>query len=196
MDRRDLLASLGAGSIGSLAGCLGILTSGGERVRITDVAPDPPPDPSLEPTVGFHRNDATADRPAQLTVTWQNVSGSFIRIVDADRVLYGLNQSENEEAMLFLANRWPDEATAFGACWKVFIEKLNDDAAVETTKLQPGETHEGTPGLYVNGDPCLEAGTYRFTTSFIMYPMNMGGLNGNEKLEGAWGIDVTVEKVE
>lgn len=187
MNRRQVLAAIGAGAIGSISGCLGSGGTGSQHVRITDVRSGPPPDLAVEPTVSIEEDEATADDPARLSVTWRNISDASLRLGESGGVLFESTRSEDEGAFLLLSESFSDDATALEDCWKVFTRELDGSGGFGYERLEPGDVHTGTPGLYANGDGCLESRSYRFTTGVVV-------IRDGERYEGDWSIEVTVEQ--
>lgn len=216
MKRRTFLAATTAGTVTPLVGCLDGDGGGGGDGGDGDGGTDPGADPTdteddessleivgvegdsapglpVDPTVSVVTASATADAPASVRVTWENVGSETVGLGEARSVVFATAVSEDGRAHLIdgsrLGNR--DDFVAFDDCWRL-TDPIAVDGAYETAVLDPGEVHESELELYADED-CLDDDTYRFETTVSLDDPEEPSGDGDA---AEWGFELTVQRSE
>lgn len=199
MNRRSVLAGVGAASPLVLGGCLASRIGGdGDpesdqshySTRIVDVHADPQPELQVVPTVSVETAEATAASPAGVTVGWENVSDETVRLGERRSAVFHDVRSDDERLHLLSDEfgTW-EETVSFDGCWSV-SKRVGGPAVYGVANLDPGERYVAESKLYRTDTDCSLDGLFHFQTTVTVQGPHESELEGTTV---EWGFDLEIE---
>lgn len=202
LNRRRLVAALGASGVASVSGCIGSSAlatnstdeaSTGEPTdgRPTGDGPVQQIEAGAAPDESPFKHDfafltqPTDDHPARLRVGLTNAAGTAHTVQTVSSPLpfpTSVGKAADSDEILVLASE--DDPEHRGGCWRAYPKSL---PAFATETVSPGETLSATYALVnpVDGDSCWPTGRYRFSQGYTVDP----AING---IEYSWAFIVHV----